>query len=890
MNRIADLIQDLPDAAAAQRFLDDVERIQPSHFAKLLKNEPLLSDVLTIAAFSPLLATTLLSHPEYYAWLDRQRRDGSVRSKEILLESLGRFALTNSTLDPAEMYAKFRRRELLRIYLRDIRHLATVAEITEEISNVADAVLENALAIAERTIDERFGMPLERDAKGRSRRARFCVVALGKLGSKELNYASDVDLLFVYSNDGETSGTGIKGNVTNREYFVKLGETLNKLVGGRAGEGGAYRVDLRLRPHGSMGALAMSAADTVKYYRTEARPWERQVLIRSRSSAGDANIFRSLMDEVEDVVFVADQSPRDALAGVKRSKIEIDKQSRDRGGFNVKLGRGGIREIEFLAQALQLAYGGRDRWLRAPHTLISLARLAERGLITAAEYSDLSSAYELLRRTEHILQMENGVQTHTVPDDQDKRQLVARRVQFAAGGEMERDLGIACDAVNAAFRRVFGDEDVEPPEIEMLPKSIDRVRESSSSLEFDPKFIEFERATPHFAAIAAANERLRNIVIKDTVGRETQDCYRAMLDSVGLDTFREDIAAMRRVWAEEIIRIAADEVFGRIDMRQSKDRQTALAEGSIAAALKSTRRELERRFSVEIARLGLGVLALGKLGSKGLDYGSDLDLVLIYDPEIAIPNTADAAEFYGKAAELFVTSLSSMTRDGNLYRVDLRLRPFGSQGQLVLPGDAFINYFTDKADIWELLAYVKLRAVGGDLAFVESVETRVRTAIHERAKNIDPAELAAETLRVRKALEKRSKARGPREIDIKYDAGGLLDIYFAVRYLQLRHDIRDDQDRSTSATIAAIRSVRTIYDQPDMIENLDDLATAHKLFSANDHLDRLTNGRRTRSILERRHKADSDSELDQRKLTRSNTDLHLGRLSVRAAFELIVSE
>ena len=218
MERKEFLIKDLPDPEAARRFLGQLAENHPSQHTKLLKKEGLLSDVLTLVAFSPLLATTLLQNPDYLWWLERERKEVSTRTKDGLLESLSRFALTNSQLDPQVLFARFRRRELLRIYLRDIRRLATIAEITEEISNLADSILESALKYARREMDNRFGPPQETDDKGRALPARFCIVALGKLGSKELNYSSDIDLVFLYSDEGNTSGIGRRGQVTNREY------------------------------------------------------------------------------------------------------------------------------------------------------------------------------------------------------------------------------------------------------------------------------------------------------------------------------------------------------------------------------------------------------------------------------------------------------------------------------------------------------------------------------------------------------------------------------------------------------------------------------------------------------------------------------------------------
>jgi glutamate-ammonia-ligase adenylyltransferase len=191
-------LEGLPDRDAAIQFTSRLEEDRPTAFRKLVKDDALFSDVLTLVSYSPLLATTLLQNPEYVAWLSRRRKDKGLRGKEELLESLARFALTNSTLDTQIIFARFRRRELLRIYLADIRRQLTIAEITEELSNLADAILEFALRLARQEMDNRFGSPQELDDRGRERPARFCVVTLGKLGSRELNYSSDIDLLFIY--------------------------------------------------------------------------------------------------------------------------------------------------------------------------------------------------------------------------------------------------------------------------------------------------------------------------------------------------------------------------------------------------------------------------------------------------------------------------------------------------------------------------------------------------------------------------------------------------------------------------------------------------------------------------------------------------------------------
>ncbi|HET7286190.1 MAG TPA: hypothetical protein VFI71_01930, partial [Pyrinomonadaceae bacterium] len=451
------LLRDLPDQHAAERALERLKTENERSYQQLLKQPALLADVLALAAWSPLLATTLEQNPEYLPWLSRERADPRVRTCDELKEALARFALTNSSLNPQVLLARFRRRELLRTYLHDIRRSQTLVETMEELSNLADAILDYALSLARQDLDNRYGLPRLIDERGRTATAEFCVIALGKLGSMELNYASDIDLVFLYSDDGTTAGTGERGEVSNREYFVKLSETTARLVGQSGGEGAAYRVDLRLRPHGRDGALACSLQEAARYYLHTAQDWERQALIRSRAAAGSAELFTRFKEAVTPAVFRPDVSVSGALASVRLAKQKIDRQVEKKSGYNVKLGRGGIREIEFMAQALQLAHGGRDEWLRAPHTLVSLGRLADRNFVTQLEHTQISDAYTFLRMLEHRLQMEHGLQTHTVPENDEALSLVARRMGFAGKDDFLGALKLHTTNVRHTYDRLFAD-------------------------------------------------------------------------------------------------------------------------------------------------------------------------------------------------------------------------------------------------------------------------------------------------------------------------------------------------------------------------------------------------------------------------------------------------
>ena len=966
MLSIEELTEKLPDAHAARLFFAQLSEKFPGEAKKLSKNEGLLSDVLTLAAFSPLLAVTLVQNPDYISWLNRQRISSKVCGKEEILESLARFALINTDVETNILLARFRRRELLRIFLRDIRGLGTIVEITEEISNLADAILEYALRLARQELDNRYGNPLEIDEKGRDKQAQFCVVALGKLGSKELNYSSDIDLLFLYSNDGKTSGQGERDAVTNREYFVKLAEFITKLVGGQAGEGAAYRVDLRLRPNGRVGALAISPGETVAYYKKSAQSWERQVLIRSRSSAGDEKIFQKFFEQVKSSVFSMNETIENALQNVRLSKEKINVEKVSDKNFNVKLGRGGIREIEFIAQALQLAYAGRDEWLRASHTLICLSRLADRKLLSETELTELFRAYEFLRRLEHRLQVENGLQIHLVPNEADKRFLTARRMNFTSIEKFDSSLNSNTSNVSRIFERIFGNGKPnkiaeiaanlpsaknEQKQESVLRNPVNNFAESQPNQSLQMIFSSLEKSdvkialdndtletlkilsetSPHFAETLAANPNLIKNLPDTNQDFKKENYLQVFLAAIEKEkSFAQELAVLRKTWSRFLLEIVVFDVFGKITIKESKSLQTNLAEASIEAALFITRRELKRHFSVRSGSGGgrikddlfsnftFAVLGLGKLGGGGMDYNSDLDLILVFDevqsPESGVQSqnkgdvqalkidtkiqklrTPDSGlwTFYSRAAEIFVTALSSLTREGHLYRVDLRLRPDGKNGATVSNKIAFLNYLETRAAIWEWLAYIKLRGVAGDMDLAKSVEAEARKVIHAKAQeskiqNPKSKILRDETLRVRERLEiEKSNARKGKEIDIKFGAGGMLDVYFAMRFLQLRDCVPDDaENRSTGFMLGKLHKNGSLNE-----EDFQNFAAGYEFLSELDHNLRLTVGRSTRlpvanqTVLQTiagRMKLGSVRNLLEK--------LTVHRLEVRASFENILEK
>jgi len=914
--KIKSLAAPLPDSEAALRFFDELSSRNVGISEELLGNQGLLSDLLTLAAFSPLLATTLLQNPEYIAWLEKRRTDTRPRTKEELLESLSAFSINDDC--PLEIaLSRFKRREFLRVFLLDIKRLVTISETTDEISHLADAILEFALAEGMRRLRRRYGKPMADGGGGRLIDARFTVVSLGKLGSRELNYSSDIDLLFIYSTEGETSG-GESGRVSNKEFFIKLSETLVKLVGSSSGEGSAYRVDMRLRPHGRVGPLAISLSDAVRYYSTEARPWEKQILIRSRASAGDEFLFKAFIKELRDSVFPVDQIPEDALRNVRRSKEKIDKEQINARGFNVKLGIGGIREIEFIAQALQLAHGASDKWIRTSHTIIALSRLADRGFITEEELIKLKNAYEFLRQLEHVLQMEHGLQTHSIPEDTEKQSLVARRMNLFDSKQLLDANGFHTRNVSEVFRRIFGDEaekelaspvldsdtteknlgysDISPTDSgseralkfrrELIATLGNKIRTAESSELVDS----LVRKAPHFAEKLIA---MPWIFPSEPFRPRTEDSHDDRLRRVmrnatsSVEDFPSRINAMRKVWTIAHFEIVCDEVAGRISHYESKRLQTVLAESSIENALSlATEKVIGKRIEGG-HEIGISVLGLGKLGGRGIDFGSDLDLVLVYndDAKVTIPGISNA-EFFSRIAESFVAALSSITRDGQMYRVDLRLRPDGKNGPLSSPSDSILEYFKSRAAIWELLAYLKVRFAGGAELLGKATEHSLRKIILERASKENVDTLAAETFRMRQRLFMERCGHLERgTVDIKYGRGGLLDIYFASRFLQLANGIDEiDEDRSTARMLERLKECR-----PDLSDELETHEMGYEVLSRIDHALRLSQGRSTRLSLSNSHISRQISEIfPDFPLSDIRKDLPQLMLSVRRAFEGIL--
>jgi glutamate-ammonia-ligase adenylyltransferase len=404
----------------------------------LLRDSPrILHLLLTIFGSSQFLSDILVRHPTLFEWLLEPGIIRRPKRKEELEEEARQAVATARSLE--QRWGALRRlkvREILRIGLQDLVGRQTLAGITEELSNLAEVVLAAASEACRDELAPRHGIPEISEERGSRRECGFVILGLGKLGGQELNFSSDIDLVFVYEAEGETAGIpgpgGTRlGRISNQEFFRKLGEMLVKGMGEASPEGHLYRVDLRLRPEGRSGSIASSLRTCEIYYEAWGQTWERQALIKARLVAGDPVLGGAFQRLIAPFVYrqYLDYAALDEIRAMK-DRINLAVREDRRARRNVKLGYGGIREIEFLVQGFQLLHGGKNPWVREANTLRALHRLAGQGLIADADYETLVRAYTFLRMLEHRLQILHDRQTHTLPDSPRDLATLARRMGY----------------------------------------------------------------------------------------------------------------------------------------------------------------------------------------------------------------------------------------------------------------------------------------------------------------------------------------------------------------------------------------------------------------------------------------------------------------------------
>jgi len=446
------------------RYLDNVPD-SAAFWAIVVQYPEALVGIMRLFAHSQLLSSILWRRPPLLFWLLEDALWAPPPPPEVLAAELTQLlAGVEGEGEVATILRTFTQQHSLRIGARDLCGLATVEETTAALSTLADCVIQAGLGACVRWLTTLYGIPMYIDANGVQQPCGFCVIGMGKLGGYELNFSSDVDLMYVYTSyEGSTSGLGDNGErrqqISNHEYFVALARRLTTLIGGQGPEGQAFRVDLRLRPEGTQGQLALSLLSYEAYYARLGQTWERMALIKARPVAGDCRLGEEFLALTRPFVY---QSHLDAegVRQLRAMKRQIDAQLADKAQSrtNVKLGLGGIREIEFLIQLPQLLYGGRQPTLQERHSLRALSKLREAGLMTSSVATTLHSTYCYLRRLEHYLQMEQGTQTHALPRHPDQQWRLAGYFGYPTWEAFYQDYLERTEAVHAIFVEAFQDE------------------------------------------------------------------------------------------------------------------------------------------------------------------------------------------------------------------------------------------------------------------------------------------------------------------------------------------------------------------------------------------------------------------------------------------------
>lgn len=920
------LLTETPDPDSALILFDRLVSESPAEIVRLLDRHLQLAHyAIVVFGHSRFLGETLLQNPDLLQSLLRERSLDRSFSREELRESLARFRSRSFETDVSLLLARFKRREYVRIMLRDVLKIAPLAETTAEISALTDVLIEEALREADSHLQRRYSTPQHLDAEGRLVDTPFAILSLGKLGGNELNYSSDVDLMYIFGDGDEPPKTAI----SSREYFIRLAQQVTEILSRVTREGAVFRIDLRLRPQGSEGELAISLKQALRYYATAAHDWEQQALIKVRHSAGDLSLAREFIRGVQPSVYtekVNFAAIKTAL--VAREKIHKKQHQRLRNenastSIDVKLDRGGIRDIEFLVQCLQRVYGGAEPWLRSGGTLFSLQKLYDNRHISGKEFHELTTAYEFLRQLEHRLQLRQGQQTHRLPTGEPELRILQRSMGTdAVGEERKEDLASLVQArmhaVAEIYQRIIYQQQnhshqstegaqfelhsaLEPgiaghsnrQLLERLAADAPALYETAIRSDLSPSvrrnlfrflsaaftsseryavLLEHPEAVVRALALFDASEYLTHILIRHPEEIATLAEPREVPARVGSGYLFESSSGQRRTVTDPVFAYLAGSraSYGeKLAMLRRHFRHCLFAAGAkditetrnVYESLTSTTAAAEDAITAAfvIADPPEG-LAVMALGRLG---SGEFDLLSDADLLFICERDQDR-EQATKAAEQMMQALAAYTRDGMVFPVDARLRPRGGEGELLVTPTQLGIYFAREAQPWEALVYTKLRFVAGSGDLGERVIAATGTLFQRFGTNPGFA---------RAVREMRAKLESP-EKSFKTTPGAIYDIDFLINFLLVKHDIqvkggslRDRLWRCAAAGLLAKADAGALDHAAELFRSVEHIVRlvvgrANKWLPATGHARQITE-RLTAQILGREFSLGLEAELDE---------------------------
>ena len=801
-NRLDLLLSTSPAPEQGLQYFARLRERHPSWFQRLTRSTAGLRYLIAVFSNSQFLSEEILRHPE---WADQLLESGNlqpVQTAEQMREILE--AVLPPGLPPPLEFARFRRRQLLRILIRDTLGLGTLPEITGELTALADTIVETAYDRIRQQLAAEYGVPQTRTGE----ESHFSVIALGKMGGNELNYSSDIDLMFMFQANGETGG-GSAGKISNREFFVRAANQLTSLLSTYTTEGMCYRVDLRLRPDGSQGEVCISLEAARQYYANRARDWELQMMIKSRVAAGGKAAGNALLDFVAartysttlDFSAIEDLSAtRERLNEKLSARYHRQKKLQAADAINVKLARGGIRDIEFLVQCLQRLYGGTDPWVRHGGTMLALARLQDKGHLSGAEYGRLASAYQFLRQLEHRLQIVDDRQTHTLPAQPDALELLGRRMP-AGGGSADWLLDqtrLHLEQVREIYDRVVYASTTSAEAGRPSSNIVRALEQRAPQLAIALAEAELHRGLKSFEhfleRLSGDSTRLNRLNADPQLRAQVLDLFEhspyfaeelirtpELLDEIAISPVATPPPAsaseLRRWYRREMLRIQASSVCLSEPIFDTLVRTSELADAVIARVYDIAVAEARASFADSARQRSneMWVIALGRLGMREFDLASDADLVFVL-----ADSDADGLEFWTHVAGRIVDLIGAYTGGGVLFAVDTRLRPNGGDGPLVLTESSFKEYFARAAEAWEGIAYMKSRTVAGDTKRAERFLHELQEIDWQRYGQSGRSRSDLRQMRMK--LEKEQGTAHP----LKAGRGGYYDIDFMLMYLRLK--------------------------------------------------------------------------------------------------------
>jgi [glutamine synthetase] adenylyltransferase / [glutamine synthetase]-adenylyl-L-tyrosine phosphorylase len=773
----------------------------------------------------------------------------------------------------------------LLIALCDIGGIWPVMRVTAALTDLAVAAVQMALRflLCHEIARGRIKAPNpERPEEG----SGLIVLAMGKMGAGELNYSSDIDLIVFF----DRNATSLAEDIEPQPFFVRLTQAMARLLQQRSGEGYVFRVDLRLRPDPASTQVAMSTEAALHYYEREGRTWERAAMIKARPCAGDLAAGEAVVAEIAPFVWrkhldfaaLADVHDMKRQMQTYRGQSEIAVE-----GHNVKVGRGGIREIEFFAQTQQLIAGGRHPELRVRPTLLALNVLANSNWITYEARDELTAAYEFLRRVEHRLQMIADEQTHALPEEREAVERFANffgyesrdafakdlvghlnivlghysrlfegdptgteklpDVNYAAGPEDKRlldhlvSLGFKKPAMVAATVQQWltGDyralrvEATRNAFVEFVPGLIDGLAHAEEpdnavtafdrflqALQRGGRLISLLSQNPDLVALAAlvlgAAPRLGDMLVRQPQimdGLIDPRFFGAMPDQKELsqrlaatlkdaDSYEDFLDRLRQFGQESLFLIGTRILSGTVSAQQASTAFADVAEGIVHTVHGLVTDQFAGQYG-RIRDQQTAIIAMGRLGSREMTASSDLDLILLYDydheqPESDGERSLHGAQYFARFTQRLISAFTTRTNYGVLYEIDMRLRPSGRAGPLASRLDSFADYQEHEAWTWEHMALTRARVISGSPAFRKEIESVIRAVL---TRPRDAAVVAADVADMRRAI---AQEKGEGDVwDLKYAAGGTIDIDFIAQYLQLVH-AADKPDILNVSTLAVL--------------------------------------------------------------------------------------